>query len=56
LGWLFVILSRTSGFQPEYAFPLPAAAAGIALAVLAASLAALGPARRMGQFEGLQEI
>lgn len=49
LGWVLVVLSRTSGFEPEYVFPLPVALGGAAVAVLAASLATLPPARQAGR-------
>jgi putative ABC transport system permease protein len=52
LSILLVSFSRTSSFQPEYVFPLPAAIAGIVVAVLAAALAALLPARRLGRTIG----
>jgi putative ABC transport system permease protein len=47
LSWLLVGFARTPGFEPEYVFPWSAALLGTALAVLAACLAALVPARRI---------
>lgn len=53
LSWLLVSLSRTSGFEPEYVFPLPAAIAGIGVTLLASAAAAYGPARTLGRLEGM---
>lgn len=46
LSWLLVSLARTSGFEPQYVFPFPAAIAALFVATLAASVAALIPAWR----------
>ncbi|HEY3117770.1 MAG TPA: FtsX-like permease family protein [Chloroflexota bacterium] len=48
---LLVSLSQTSGFQPEYVFPFPAAVAGIAATMVAAVAAAIIPARRAAQLD-----
>jgi putative ABC transport system permease protein len=47
LSWLLVSFARTPGFEPDYVFPWSAALIGTLLAVLAACLAALVPARRI---------
>lgn len=46
LSWLLVSLARTSGFEPQYVFPLPAAIAALFVATVAASVASLIPAWR----------
>jgi putative ABC transport system permease protein len=53
LSLLLVSFSRTASFQPEYAFPWPAAIIGILVAVGAAAVAALLPARRLGRTTGV---
>jgi putative ABC transport system permease protein len=49
---VLVGLSRTSGFEPQYVFPLQAALLGIVLATLAAATAAVVPARQAAMIEG----
>ncbi|MBM2812833.1 MAG: hypothetical protein HW416_3592, partial [Chloroflexi bacterium] len=46
LSWVLVRLAPTPGFEPEYAFPFSSAAIGVLVAVLAATLAGVGPAMR----------
>jgi putative ABC transport system permease protein len=46
LSWLLVSLARTSGFEPQYVFPFPAAIAALFVAIVAASVAGLIPAWR----------
>ncbi|MBM2811077.1 MAG: putative rane protein, partial [Chloroflexi bacterium] len=49
LSWILVRLAPTPGFEPEYTIPFSSAALGLLVAVLAATLAGVGPARRGAQ-------
>lgn len=51
LSWLLVSMSRTSGFEPEYVFPFPAAVGGVVVSIIASAVAAYLPARRVKGLE-----